>query len=191
MPSYPSKKLAKTAAAKEAYSWLIDNDVLVPPTQPAYIRARKIKKARHSDPSILQSYASSSSLSTANGSLNDTKLVSYGQLVNVLCPRLGLPAPTYRIEKVGSSQALYSGGAIFEWSGGNENHPPMDDRIRDSKLVGVVDKVLGIRNAREACSKGLWELLREIEDTHAGERKRQKTEAMPMAMNHESSVLEF
>ncbi|KAL8713370.1 MAG: hypothetical protein Q9220_002569 [cf. Caloplaca sp. 1 TL-2023] len=143
--AFPSKRLARNAAAKEAVQHLMSLGELNPDGSPT-----KTQKKKHlkwgSGPTV--SFESGGGLEVKRGA-------TYVGRVTELLPLLALPPPTYRFAPASASAPnMLSGAAYFA-----------DDDPLLQGAIGEVRNVFGKKNAKEECARGVWEVLRTLAES--------------------------
>ncbi|KAI9730753.1 MAG: hypothetical protein M1834_005722 [Cirrosporium novae-zelandiae] len=164
---YPSKRAAKTAAAREAVLWLVENghipeDLTTAKKKAKLGTAKKVDKcpvpSSESGPEHSHEHRRQPSLGddippplSSVGIPSVKKEVSYAQRVNQLCPLLGLPPPEYRIKPDNPIvPSLHSGAAYFT------------HEFQFPGPYGEVRHISGKKAAKEACAKGVLRWLCEL-----------------------------
>ncbi|KAK4989670.1 hypothetical protein LTR66_007003 [Elasticomyces elasticus] len=138
---FPSKKLAKAFAARDAVFWLREQDRMPGPNQ--HVK----KKAK-----ISAANKATGSPSSANGSNTESKHTTHAQQVNELCPRLGFKYPRFELVQSTTINGFFFGAAFF------------DNNAELPGPIGGVRNVYGKKAAKEECAKRVLEVLRGIEE---------------------------
>ncbi len=175
--TFPSKKAARTKAAKEAMQFLITKEIASPDGQPDWdIKPTKSGKNKTSEPSasaerntpiinnkdasfaqkVSGEFSSLSSkypiLQTRLYELSPPNLTksstNNSYFATDLCPELGLNCPQYRLNTTQSG--LYSGAAYF----------PEEPLLRGP--IGDVQGIFGRKNAREECARNVHKVLKAL-----------------------------
>ncbi|KAI9777543.1 MAG: hypothetical protein M1839_008837 [Geoglossum umbratile] len=132
---FPSKRAAKTNAAREAVEWLTANNFMGPQGPPT-------KKKRKG--------GSISQVAPESGMIVEIKrTANFAQKVCELCPMIGLPPPEYRLLPDTNFESMYSGAAFFK------------DPIIPYEPIGEVRNVYGKKKAKEEIAKGVLAFLKE------------------------------
>ena len=133
---FPTKKAARSNAAREAVHFLISQDLTNSDGTPK-ARNKKIKLG--------------TAVRIDQRGMEVMRGTSWAQRVADLCPLLNLPTPTYRLTALApSAPTMLSGSACFT---GNPILPGN---------YGEVRNVYGKKNAKEECARGLFEVLKDL-----------------------------
>ncbi|KAL8729648.1 MAG: hypothetical protein Q9166_004597 [cf. Caloplaca sp. 2 TL-2023] len=139
---FPTKKAARSNAAKEAVCHLISTGDLNPDGS---TKTRKKYKGVAAGPTVRID---------AKG-VGVKKDATYANRVNDLCPLLSLTPPLYRLTPTSAAApSMFTGAAFF--TGDAMFHELLKGG------VGEVRNVFGKKNAKEECARKVWEVLREV-----------------------------
>ncbi|KAI9682178.1 MAG: hypothetical protein M1817_000232 [Caeruleum heppii] len=143
---FPNKKAAKRNAAKEAYTWLVEQGVVDGDGEGLTKKEKGKAKGPLSDEAKLAELMDTSSGAT------------YAQRVNDLYPILGLSSPPeYRPLPSSSSSTLSHQTNLYSLSA----HFPKDAHVFPQP-IGEVRNVFGKKAAREACAREVFGVLRRL-----------------------------
>lgn len=154
--AFPSKKAAKSHAAKEAVLWLRDQGhfTLTPDGTLVASASKQAKKAKGKDAIVVEESGNGGGGGGGGGS------ASFAAQVASLATRLGMQAPTYRFVPSAQAPSIYSGAAYFEEQCGARSVGGADEQLDGP--IGEVRNVFGKKNAKEECAKKVLEVLKEI-----------------------------